>query len=56
MYTEVAVHIDNIAERTLTIGAKPVSTLAGQLRLASLKEDQTSPKRQTGKHGRQSEI
>ena len=44
MYTEVAVHIDNIAERTLAIGVKPaVTTLAGQLKLASLKEDETSP-------------
>lgn len=43
MYTEVADHIDSIAERTLAVGGKPVTTLAAQLKLAVLKEDETSP-------------
>lgn len=43
MYTEAADHIDAIAERTLAVGGKPVTTLAAQLKLAVLKEDETSP-------------
>lgn len=43
MYNEVATHIDEIAERTLALGGKPVTTLAAQLKLASLKEDESSP-------------
>ena len=43
MYNEAANRIDEIAERTLALGGKPVTTLASQLKLASLKEDETSP-------------
>lgn len=47
MYNEVATHIDDIAERTLALGQKPVSTLAAQLKIARLKEDSSQPAAET---------
>ncbi len=38
LYTEMASHLDTIAERMLTLGAPPTATLKEQLQLASIKE------------------
>lgn len=38
LYTEAAGHIDALAERVLTLGGKPVATLAACLQLASITE------------------
>lgn len=38
LYTEAAVHIDELAERLLALGGKPVATMSGCLQLASVKE------------------
>jgi len=38
LYTEAAAHIDELAERLLALGGKPVATLTGCLELASVKE------------------
>lgn len=38
LYLETANHVDEIAERVLAVGGKPVSTLAGALEIARLKE------------------
>ncbi|MFB9274754.1 Dps family protein [Cohnella cellulosilytica] len=38
LYTEAAEHVDALAERLLAIGGSPVATLAGSLRLASVRE------------------
>lgn len=38
LYTEAATHIDNLAERTLTLGGNPVATLREALELSSIKE------------------
>jgi starvation-inducible DNA-binding protein len=37
-YTEAALHIDEIAERLLALGAKPVATMTGCLAIASIQE------------------
>ncbi|RXT15354.1 Dps family protein [Ammoniphilus sp. CFH 90114] len=37
-YTEGALHIDELAERLLAIGGKPVATMTGCLELASVQE------------------
>jgi len=38
LYTEAAVHLDTIAERMLSIGARPTATLKEQLQLSSIME------------------
>ncbi|MFC0023613.1 Dps family protein [Neobacillus cucumis] len=38
LYTEAALHLDTIAERMLSLGERPVSTLKEQLELASIQE------------------
>lgn len=38
LYNEVTVHMDDVAERLLTIGGKPVSTLKQSLSEASIRE------------------
>ncbi|WP_373232198.1 Dps family protein [Cohnella sp.] len=38
LYTESAARIDNLAERLLAVGGKPVATLAEIVRLSSIKE------------------
>lgn len=43
LYDEVSERIDEIAERILSSGGKPVSTLKEYLEIASLKEDAGSP-------------
>lgn len=37
-YNEAALHIDELAERLLTLGGKPVATMTGSLEIASIKE------------------
>lgn len=37
-YTEAATHIDELAERVLTLGGKPVATLSDSLKAASISE------------------
>ena len=44
LYLETAVNVDTLAERLSAKGQKPPSTLASQLKLARLKEDETTPK------------
>lgn len=39
LYDEAAEHIDQVAERILTIGNKPLSNMSNYLETASLKED-----------------
>ncbi len=43
MYTEMAVTIDDLAERVLAAGGRPLSTLKEQLAAAHLKEDSDQP-------------
>lgn len=43
MYTETAVTIDDLAERVLAAGGRPLSTLAAQLDAARLEEDSGQP-------------
>ncbi len=43
LYDHWAEVMDDVAERVLTIGGKPVPTLAKALSLASIKEDDTEP-------------
>lgn len=38
LYNEAAAHLDALAERILTLGGKPVATLAGSLQVASIAE------------------
>lgn len=38
LYNEAAVHIDELAERLLALGGKPVATMTGFLELASIQE------------------
>ncbi|RSD24973.1 Dps family protein [Mesobacillus subterraneus] len=38
LYNEAALHIDELAERLLAMGDKPVATMAGALELSSVKE------------------
>jgi starvation-inducible DNA-binding protein len=38
LYNEAALHIDELAERLLAMGDKPVATMSGALELASVKE------------------
>lgn len=38
LYTEAALHVDVLAERLLALGGKPVATMSGSLRLASVRE------------------
>lgn len=38
LYNEAALHIDTLAERTLTLGGKPVATLQAMLELSSVRE------------------
>ncbi|WP_088830741.1 Dps family protein [Paenibacillus tyrfis] len=38
LYTEAALHVDALAERLLALGGKPVATMNGSLRLASVHE------------------
>ncbi|PLT33518.1 Dps family protein [Bacillus sp. V5-8f] len=38
LYTEAALHIDELAERLLTLGGQPVATMTDCLELASIKE------------------
>ncbi|WP_238933569.1 Dps family protein [Brevibacillus choshinensis] len=38
LYTEASGHIDSLAERVLSIGGKPIATLAASLQEASIKE------------------
>ena len=37
-YTEAALHIDELAERLLALGGRPVATMTGCLEVASVKE------------------
>lgn len=37
-YTQATLHMDQVAERILALGLQPVSTLAGQLKLATISE------------------
>ena len=37
-YTEAAIHIDELAERLLALGGRPVATMTGCLEVASVKE------------------
>jgi len=39
LYTDAAVKVDDLAERVLAKNEKPISTLAGALEIARLKED-----------------
>jgi len=43
MYTAAALKVDELAERVLALGVKPLSTLKDQLAAASLKEDHGDP-------------
>lgn len=43
LYDGVSEHIDNLAERILTLGGKPTHTLKGYLAMATLKEDEETP-------------
>lgn len=43
LYTETALRVDEIAERVLSAGGRPVSTLKQHLELARLKEDDGTP-------------
>ncbi len=43
LYDQVNEVIDELAERVVALGETPVHTLAGVLKLASLKEDDTTP-------------
>lgn len=43
LYTKWATHIDDVAERILTLDATPLHTLAGMLGGTSLKEDESIP-------------
>lgn len=43
LYTKWATHIDDVAERILTLGATPLHTLAGMLEGTNLKEDESIP-------------
>jgi len=43
LYTRAAVQVDEVAERLLALGGRPVATLAGQLELARLREDPGAP-------------
>ncbi|WP_426450352.1 Dps family protein [Paenibacillus sp. S-38] len=38
LYNEAAVHVDELAERLLALGSRPVSTMTGYLELASVRE------------------
>ncbi len=38
LYNEAALHIDELAERLLALGGKPVATMSGCLQLASVQE------------------
>lgn len=38
LYNEAAIHVDELAERLLALGRRPVSTMAGYLELASVRE------------------
>ena len=38
LYNEAGVHIDELAERLLALGGKPVATLKGALEMATVKE------------------
>jgi starvation-inducible DNA-binding protein len=38
LYNEAALHIDELAERLLAMGDKPVATMTGALEIASVKE------------------
>ncbi|AFC34011.1 DNA-binding ferritin-like protein [Paenibacillus mucilaginosus 3016] len=38
LYSEAAVHVDELAERLLALGRRPVSTMTGYLELASIRE------------------
>ncbi|MCP3772988.1 DNA starvation/stationary phase protection protein [Paenibacillus sp. MZ04-78.2] len=38
LYTEAALHVDELAERLLALGGKPVATMSGSLRLATVRE------------------
>lgn len=38
LYNEAALHIDELAERLLAMGDKPVATMSGALEIASVKE------------------
>lgn len=38
LYNEAALHIDELAERLLALGDKPVATMSGCLELSSIKE------------------
>jgi starvation-inducible DNA-binding protein len=38
LYNEAALHIDSLAERTLTMGGQPIATLKGALELSSIRE------------------
>lgn len=43
LYTETALSVDEIAERIVAVGAKPVATYAESIELARLEEDASSP-------------
>lgn len=43
LYTDAALKVDELAERVLTIGGRPLSTLEEQLAAARLKEDKGQP-------------
>ncbi len=47
MYTGAALKVDELAERVLALGVKPLSTLKDQLAEASLTEDQGDPDAKT---------
>jgi starvation-inducible DNA-binding protein len=38
LYEEAALHVDDLAERLLALGGKPVATMSGQLAQSSVKE------------------
>ena len=42
LYLETALHVDELAERIVALGQRPVSTLAGVLELARLSEDDST--------------
>ncbi len=43
LYTDVALKVDDLAERALTLGGRPVSTMKEQLQMSRLHEDAEPP-------------
>ncbi|ANE45643.1 general stress protein [Paenibacillus swuensis] len=44
LYNEASLHIDELAERLLTLGGQPIATMKGCLELSSIKEAQGDEK------------